>query len=218
MGETEVSINGRENGYEIRYTLDGSEPTRNSKLYEGPFKLNKTTLVKSVGFSSNGYATEVLEGKFIKQIPLKSYSLANPKNGLEYDYFELDELLYVADQLSLFNKTSSGTVSTIGFPDLELPGIFGLILRGYIKVPTKGIYTLSTISNDGSMLYVYDELVVDNDGGHGPRERFGQVALEPGYHPIRLEYFQLGGGKLLEAYIEGPGLEKHQLKAQELFH
>ena len=35
LDETEVNINGRENGYEIRYTLDGSEPTRNQNCMKG---------------------------------------------------------------------------------------------------------------------------------------------------------------------------------------
>ncbi len=160
----------------------------------------------------------MLEGNFIKQIPKKSFNLTNPKNGLEYDYFELDEILDKAEQISSFQKTSTGSVSTIRFPDVELPGLFGLIFRGYIKVSTKGIYTFSTNSNDGTMLYVHDELIVNNDGGHAARERSGQVALGPGYHPIRLEYIQIGGGKLLEVYVEGPGVDKHQIKPQEMFY
>ena len=218
LDETVVKINGHDHGYEIRYTLDGTNPTKNSRLYERPFKLNKSKVVKSIGFSPFGHTTAVLEGNFIKQIPKKSFNLTNPKNGLEYDYFELDEILDKAEQLSSFKKTSTGSVSTIRFPDVELPGLFGLIFKGCINVPAKGIYTFSTNSNDGSMLYVHDELVVNNDGGHTARERFGQVALGPGYHPIRLEYIQIGGGKLLEVYVEGPGVDRHQIKPQELFY
>lgn len=41
----EVTISGKG---EIRYTLDGSEPTRSSKLYSGPIKINKTTVLRAV--------------------------------------------------------------------------------------------------------------------------------------------------------------------------
>jgi hypothetical protein len=215
---TMVDIKGRENGYEIRYTLDGSEPTINSKLYEGPFILNKSAVVKSIGYLPNGYTTEVLEGKFIEQSPLNSVRLKNPKAGLTFDYLELDEIIESAKQLHSYKSTDTGIVPSFKFPDFEFPGIFGMVMEGYIKVSTKGIYTLSTNTNDGSMLYVHGELVVNNDGGHSARERFGQVALKPGYHPIKLEYFQMGGGKLLEVFVEGPGLEKHQLTPNELYH
>jgi hypothetical protein len=213
-----VDIKGRENGYEIRYTLDGSEPSKTSKLYEGPFKLKESAVVKSVGFLPGGYTTEVLEGDFIKQSPLNSVRLTNPKAGLKYEYVKLDDMIESAKQLKGYKSTQSGSVASFKFPDLEYPGIFGLVVEGYIKVPVKGIYTLSTNTNDGSILYVHGERIVDNDGGHGARERKGQVALKPGFHPLRLEYFQMGGGKLLEVFIEGPEMEKHQFLTQELYH
>lgn len=38
---------------QIRYTLDGSEPTASSTLYTGPFTINQTTVVRARGFSTN---------------------------------------------------------------------------------------------------------------------------------------------------------------------
>ena len=37
--------------------------------------------------------------------------------------------------------------------------------------------------------------MVDRDGLHGASERLGLITLAAGYHPIRVEFFQAGGGK-----------------------
>ena len=109
-------------------------------------------------------------------------------------------------------------MESIKFPYGELPLQFGLIYTGYVKVKHSGVYTFYTVTNDGSKMYVNDELVVDNDGHHGARERQGQIALASGYHQIKLEYSQIGGGKHLEVFMEGPGLPKHELLSSELAH
>jgi len=43
-------------GITIRYTLDGSEPTENSSVYNGPVELNGDETVRLAGFSSSGRA------------------------------------------------------------------------------------------------------------------------------------------------------------------
>ena len=56
-------------------------------------------------------------------------------------------------------------------------------------------YTLSTISDDGSWLWIDDQLVVDNGGLHGMSEQSGTVTLEAGrsYH-VRVETHENSGG------------------------
>lgn len=63
----DVTIQTRVPGAKIRYTLDGTEPTKNSLVYEGPIHLDKTTKVTAkaykpgVGFSSVFSTTYVFE-------------------------------------------------------------------------------------------------------------------------------------------------------------
>jgi len=46
---------------------------------------------------------------------------------------------------------------------------------GFIDVPADGQYTFYTSSDDGSKLYIDNQLVVNNDGEHSLRERSGQL-------------------------------------------
>jgi hypothetical protein len=79
------------------------------------------------------------------------------------------------------------------------------VFEGYLLVPTAGIWKLSTESDDGSRLLIGTEVIVLNDGLHGMVERFGEVALEAGLHPFRVEFFENFGGAGLVVRWEGPG-------------
>jgi len=71
---------------------------------------------------------------------------------------------------------------------------FAIRWTGLIQVPETGNYTLFTTSDDGSMLYIDDKLVVDNSGQHGALAIGGEVTLKAGSsHRIRIDYQQSGG-------------------------
>ena len=59
------------------------------------------------------------------------------------------------------------------FSPLAVP--YSIRWRGQIVVPLAGLYEFSTVSDDGSLLYVNGQLVVDNSGSHGAQERQGAV-------------------------------------------
>ena len=89
---------------------------------------------------------------------------------------------------------------------------------GFINVPTAGSYTFFTTSDDGSTLWVDGTQVVFNDGSHGPDEMSGTVTLSPGYHALRVEYSQGGGGLTFVTRWSGPGIAKAVIPASVLFH
>ena len=45
-----ITLSSEKPGVEIRYTLDGTEPTEKSALYKKPFVISKTTMVKAKSF------------------------------------------------------------------------------------------------------------------------------------------------------------------------
>ena len=78
---------------------------------------------------------------------------------------------------------------------------FGFRYVTTIYTPVSQQYTFYTESDDGSALYVNNQLVVDNDGLHGPREEQGSITLAPGEHDIVVEYFNRTGGRLSLIHI-----------------
>jgi 4-amino-4-deoxy-L-arabinose transferase-like glycosyltransferase/sugar lactone lactonase YvrE len=88
---------------------------------------------------------------------------------------------------------------------------------GKIYVPLGGPYVFGTVSDDGSYLYLDGQLVVDNGGHHGDVYQEGRIALEEGFHDIRLLYFQDGGGRKIELYWTPPGNPQSQVPPEQLF-
>jgi hypothetical protein len=84
----------------------------------------------------------------------------------------------------------------------------GAVFRGLLDVPISDAYTIYLETDDGSHLYVGDDLVIDNGGMHGMREESGRIELETGLHHVRIDYFQRFGAAGAIVRIEGGGLSK----------
>jgi hypothetical protein len=94
---------------------------------------------------------------------------------------------------------------------------FGLVFEGYINIPRTDVYTFTTLSDDGSRVYLEDQLVVDNDGRHAPERQSGQIGLQAGYHKIRVEFFEAGGGEELKVYWASSVMSEEEIPAKVLF-
>ena len=102
-------------------------------------------------------------------------------------------------------------------PNDVLPSPFSIEWLGKIYVPVSGQYVFGTTSDDGSYLYLDDQLVVDNGGHHGDVYSEAVIQLEDGFHDIRLLYFQDGGGRKIELYWTPPGGDKALVSQEQLF-
>jgi alpha-N-arabinofuranosidase len=145
----------------------------------------------------------------------KALELENPQQGINYSYYEGDWT-----QLPNFNDLkpkNAGTMDQIRIPDSNRGENFAVKYDGYIKIPRNGMYTFYLNSDDGSDLLIDGGLVVANDGRHAPQEASGDISLSAGYHKIEVTFFQAGGGMVLEASINGPGLKKQVIPAGMLF-
>lgn len=98
-----------------------------------------------------------------------------------------------------------------------LPSPYSIIWRGKLLVEQSGLYRLGTSSDDGSLLYVDGQLVVDNGGPHGARYVEGSVNLTAGYHDIELRYFQEGGSRALDLWWTLPGGKRGLIPPSKLF-
>ena len=91
---------------------------------------------------------------------------------------------------------------------------FGFTFDGYLKIPATGVYILSIASNDGSLLYLDDSLLINNDQDHPLKEEQAFAALQAGWHAIKVAYFQTGASADLSVYFQGPNLDKTKIPAE----
>jgi alpha-L-rhamnosidase len=203
-----VSIKTETIGSKIYYTLDGSESTEKSILYESPFGLENNTIIKAKAFKK-GYNPSFQQTSKIHFVDPK-------KNGI---FFRLYHGAWTKiPEFTKLNTMKKGIAFQFGLKTLDVPKYdFGLLFQGYIEIKTAGEYTFYTRSNDGSQLFIGDQLIVDNDNEHGVEEKQGRVFLKKGKHPIKVTYFQSGGSTELQVLYEGPGVEKQEIPAVVLF-
>jgi autotransporter-associated beta strand protein len=81
-----------------------------------------------------------------------------------------------------------------------------MISTGNINIPTSGVYTFATASDDGSMMFINVggswQTVVNNNMFQGVTQRVGTINLAAGLYPIEIAYYEGGGGYLLSAQGE----------------
>lgn len=203
-----VSIRQYSKDAEIRYTLDGTEPNENSSSYSNPFKLNKSTVIKARVFKSG------IKPGFTKTS--RVVFIDSDLNGLNYEYY-----LGAWTMLPNFSKlqpTRKGKVYDFNLTQINsLDEKFGIVFSGQIEIIESSDYTFYLNSNDGSKLFINNQLIVDADGLHGFSGSSCQIYLEKGRHNIRVDYFQAGGGKGLELLYESPNIEKQKIPADAMF-
>lgn len=79
----------------------------------------------------------------------------------------------------------------------DLRDNFVLIAEGYIDINKAQNYAFRVWSDDGSVVYLNDKKLLDNDGMHGVEYKENMTFLEEGLYKIRIEFMQGGGGKFL---------------------
>ncbi len=216
LNNTTVEIKSAYKDAIIYYTLDGSEPNENSHIYTQPIKISNTITLKAC-VVYNDKKSQIVSGYYEKAEFTKSVKKKSLSKGLEYKYYE-GQWQYLPDFKSL-NVVNSGISDDLDLDKIkQRDDYWGVVFNGFIHIPAKGIYTFATNSDDGTRLYIADKLVVDNDGPHSPRSISGQIALEKGVHPFKLEYFDDYGGEVLLVWIIGPDFEKQLLPLDLLVH
>jgi len=214
---TEVTLACPDHKSIIRYTTDGSEPDERSSVYSKPVVLNRTCVLKVKCFKKDllpGY-TVAFDFEKLKLQP--SVIIADPKPGLKYVYKEVG--VARTSGLDRYPADRMGVIKTFNVDSIKDDRPFGYIYDGFIYAPVDGRYVFYLESNDGAVLYLDNKLIIDNDGDHMLQTLFAEVGLKKGYHPVKLKYFQMGGGKKLLVSWETPLSGKvKEITEKVLFH
>jgi hypothetical protein len=200
-GTLELVVNGAPQFAHLRYTAPAG--------YSGP-----DSFTYSAGAA--GSATASLDVTALRRA-VPAGIATDP--GVEVDYFALNNPQSMPD-FDALTPYLSAVVPSINFPTTN--GNFagsgrsdqvGAVFSGLLEIPETGWYQLAIESDDGSLLFLGDELIVDNDGLHGMQDYWTVLPLEQGKHHLRAEFFENGGGAGLIVRYQGANITRTPVPA-----
>ena len=117
-----VDLRSRTEGAEIRYTLDGSEPTESSLMFEGPFQLDNDVTILARAFKDGFEPSPLMcvHAFPIEYLPAKNVAGLSP--GCRFTYHQ-GEFKKAADVLAS-PVTNRGVMQTISAMFLPVTSIF----------------------------------------------------------------------------------------------
>lgn len=209
-------------GASIYYTIDGYQPNETTKLYTSPFTVNvakgEYRPVKSIVITPTGKRSVVTTTFLRNKEVLPADSLANKTSG-GLKYFYVPGKFKNTNEIDTLLATKKGIVSQIAINKIAGKAReYGLVFTGYINVNENATFEFSLYSDDGSRLYIDNELIIDNDGKHARYEKSAGIALQAGLHKIRVSYFDDGPGSTLQVSVKGTDGVKLEIPAVMLYN
>jgi predicted alpha/beta superfamily hydrolase len=193
----------------VRYTIDGSEPTPASAMMKrgNILTLSEPTQLKIRSFTNRVQYEQTAQGSFITDalIPTKINSKKAKSTQLNYAYFEGDW-----EKVPDFKKLKplqSGIIDK----DFQINKLTGenaaYLIEGPFEVFEDGYYIFVVDSENGSKLFVGDQLVIDRDGITSKTMQSFALPLKKGTYPVRLELLRKKGARDLHfsVYQTKPG-------------
>jgi S1-C subfamily serine protease len=158
----------------------------------------------------------VSQGKKTKEVSLKLSAyptppiieMEKPKPGLLFEVCHgTFEKAPAMEKQKVIKKGVARALDVLAMGAPKTDG-FAIKLEGALKIPKDGVYRLILNSDDGSVLRVGKEIVVDNDGPHPAQDVGTLMRLKKGYLPIRIDYFEATGDAELNLFIENSSGER----------
>ena len=206
--KTPVTISCADANAIIRFTTDGTEMTESSPIYSKPIEISSNTILRAQAF---------LEGKNPGNQTKATYNFIDPvRNGIVWHQYNGSFLRVPA--LNNLKPDNQGNAYEFGLTKINVPlHNFALRMESFLQIDKDGNYSFYITSNDGSNLFIDNRLLIDNDGEHGAKEMSKAVYLNKGRHPIRVEYFQTGGGKVLSVSYSSDEISYRPIPSSLLF-
>jgi len=225
-GPVEVALSATEPAAQIHYTLDGSQPTADSTLYQAPIHLSETTVVRARAFIDS-----VLAGPVGTQTYLIGEQTKLPIVSLAIDplYLWDPEIgIYVDESINSRKDWERPATIALYEPDGSLGFQAEVSIRLFgttaIYLPQKSLAVFIKDAGDGNDQILY-ELFLDRDlqkyasfllrsgsddwAGTMLRDAFGQKAIE-GYMDLGTQAF-----RPVLLFINGSYFGIHNIREKE---
>jgi len=182
----------------------------NNTAWTGGLSISNNARVRAVNGASAdvlGSGTVTLNGGTLGLAPM--LTAAGGTTGFSGRYF--NSALIGNGVIGGFDFGLNTAVLTRTEANLNLPSApagvntnsFGALYTGILEITTAGAYTFFTNTDDGSLLYIDGQPVVQNDFSQAPTERSGVTSLEAGFHTIVVKWGGGGGGNQINANYQG---------------
>lgn len=176
------------------YTLDGTEPTQQSAIYESPLTFTESGTIQIRSVLPSGKMSKVRTITVEKQTLAPAKEVAHVKPGLKMDI--ADGYFLESSQIKDITDWNSSIIKEL----IEIPtqgpvdwGIsvrefrpYGAIATGYVHIPEDGVYY---VSSDHEEVWIDGKLVINN---RGEVKRFSRkdrsIALAQGMHEIKIVF------------------------------
>ncbi len=170
---------------EVRFTWDGTEPTRESPRFDRPHTMTDSTTLKARLFARGGAAGPVDE-LHLEKIP--------SGQGLLCHYYEHDTSEGNVNVMPIFAGLPPTCTLRVSNFDLDQivrrPENFATVFYGWLEVEESGNHDFHVTSADGARLFIDGDLVVNDPIKHPRQESSGSVRLDRGRHAIEVHFFQ----------------------------
>ncbi len=212
-------------GSEVRYTLDGTEPTRESPLYGKPLVVSRPLAVKAKSFRGKLGESRVTVAEFrFGASPVAREKGPGWKPGLLCQYY--DRRWFILPDAIEVEPTRTGVARGFDISSRTREDGFLFQFDGFLHVPAAGSYRFYLLSTAPGKFFLGGDKVIDNPGGNAGgdplregRECSGEMHLSPGFYPVRAVYSNCWlPGQTFRARWEGPGLAKQDIPPGALYH
>ena len=157
------------------------------------------------------------EGAGIKDMGYFHEIKAAPKGaGVRFKYYEGPFMS--VDDLAKSKVLESGVAKDFSVDGAKVADHFGYEFNTLLKIPVSGSYTISVASDDGTKLFLDGQQIIDNDGSHSVSIVEVKVAMDAGFHRLKVLYFDDTESQDLEVGLVGGGLSYDNIPASMLFY
>ncbi|OOQ59662.1 family 20 glycosylhydrolase [Mucilaginibacter pedocola] len=219
-----VNLKSPVQGATIYYTIDGYTPRETEMAYTKPMTylvpIDQYREIQTIVVTPAGKRSNVTKTTIYNKAPMPAVDFTGTNTGMKY---QASQGSYVnTTQINSAAVIDTGIAKSFQIANSAFKKAFvkyGVVYTGYLKADMDGTYGFSTQSYNGSMLYIDDIPVVDNDGRKGNNETTGYVPLLKGFHKVTVKYVDaLPTNSMLRVYMTIPGKPKGEVSPDMLYY
>jgi len=164
------------------------------------------------------WAVDEITGTGTKNVgDLWSFTTVTPGGGVKGEYFNgmtpggVPGLTRIDPTIDFSWGDPGGPGTPIGVDQ------FSARWTADLEIAVADSYIFTTNSDDGSRLWLNDQLIVNQWVDQGPTDASSRpIALAPGIYPLRMEYYENGGGAVAHLFWQSPSMARQIIPAGPL--